>query len=259
MNTIVVKKRIRQSTTLDSIELLTMKIKQFRSILGIATVAISIAASIAPAQAFTWDDLWQSVKRGYENAPSSNPPQQSSGSNESPQAGGFNNDAPQQATPVSNPTSQQNNFNPYTAAPQQPNIQRLGAMNCISANGNDFENIDRDSPESNISVGRRPFRVLKKANLGSWGTTSFERTCRILRHPSSEKVRVGYAIPDNSTLIRARVSIYVNGQEKTSEILTVGQAKAFTADIAGASSYAVVVKPLEGYGYIYPIAVKIPQ
>jgi hypothetical protein len=252
MNTIVVKKRIRQSTTLDSIELLTMRIKQFRSILAIATVAISIAASVVPAQAFTWDDLWQSVKRGYENSPSSNSPQQSSGSNEAPQSGRFNNDTPQQATPAYNPASQQNNFNPYTTAAPQQSIRQSLKENCISANGNYAEIIDRDSPESNISVGRKLIPVRYKYS------GSFETTCSILRHPSSGKVSLGYAIPDNSNLIRARVSIYVNGQEKTSGILAVGQAKAFTANIAGAGSYAVVVKPLDGYGYIYPIVVKAP-
>lgn len=44
-----------------------MKMNQFRSILTVATVAISIAASISPAQAFTWDDLWRTVIRGSEN------------------------------------------------------------------------------------------------------------------------------------------------------------------------------------------------
>jgi hypothetical protein len=58
-----------------------MKMNQFRSILAIATVATSITASSLPSQAFTWDDLWQSVKRGYENAqPSHSSPQPSNDS-----------------------------------------------------------------------------------------------------------------------------------------------------------------------------------
>jgi hypothetical protein len=240
-----------------------MKIKQFRAILAVATVVTSIAASSLPAQAFTWDDLWNAVKKSGESSNQSNQSPESNGSNnQAQQSGGFNNDTQQQPTAPTNPVPPQNN--PYQSTPsqtnspaQQPNIQRL-AINCISANGTDFESIDRDSPESNISVGRRPLRVSRKFNLYAWGNGSLERTCRILRHPSSEKVRVAYAIPDNSSLIRARVSIYVNGQEKTSGILVVGQARAFTADIAGASSYAVVVKPLDGSGYIYPIAVPAP-
>jgi hypothetical protein len=243
-----------------------MKMKQFRSILAVATVATSITASSLPSQAFTWDELWGFLNRGSDNAPSSpsSPPQSNGASNEAPQSGGFGNEAPQQAIPASNPAPQQNNFNPYTTAPQQPsipaqqpNIQKL-AFSCISANGNDYEVINRDSPDSNISVGRRPFRVVRKVNVSSYGT-NFEKTCRILRRLSSEKVRVGYAIPDNSTLVSVRVSIYVDGQEKTSGILSVGQARAFTADVAGASSYAIVIKPLDGYGYVYSVGVKQPQ
>lgn len=43
-----------------------MKMNQFRSILAVAVVAASIIASVSPAQAFTWDDLWGAVKKGVE-------------------------------------------------------------------------------------------------------------------------------------------------------------------------------------------------
>jgi hypothetical protein len=243
-----------------------MKMKQFRSILAVATVATSITASCLPSQAFTWDELWKFLNKGSENAQSSpSSPQESNGaSNEAPQPGGFNNDTPLQATPASNPAPQQNNSNSYTSAPpqtisppQQPSTQRLAA-NCISANGLYPEIINRDSPDSSISVGRRPFRVFEKVNLSSFIGTSFERTCHILRHPSSGKVRVGLGIPDNSDLVSARVTIYVDGQEKDSGVVVVGQARAFTFDIAGASSFAVVMKSLNGQGYLYSIPVKAP-
>jgi hypothetical protein len=45
-----------------------MKLKQFRSILAVATVATSITACSLPSQAFTWDDLWGAVKKGVEKA-----------------------------------------------------------------------------------------------------------------------------------------------------------------------------------------------
>lgn len=244
-----------------------MKINQFRSILAVATIATSIIASSLPSQGFTLDELVQFLNRGSNNAPSSpsSLPQSNGGSNEAPQPGGFNDDTSSQATPASNPAPQQNNSNPYTSAPpqtsspaQQPSTQRLAAK-CVNANGHYHEIINRDSLDSNISVGRRPFRVFEKVNLSSYGSgIAHERTCRILRHPSSGKVRMGLGIPDNSNLVSARVSIYVDGREKAGGVVIAGQAKAFTFDIAGASSFAVVMKSLNGEGYLYSIPVKAP-
>jgi hypothetical protein len=240
-----------------------MKIKQFRSILAVAIVAASITTSLLPAQAIPLDGILDSAGKSFVRGMFGLPPEQQ----ETPQSGGFNNDKPQPQTTPANPVPQQNSFNPNPnqslPAPQQPstnpqqqNIQTL-ASTCISANGNYPEVINRDSLDSTISVGRRPFRVFRRFNLLGYNA-SFQGTCRILRHPSSEKVRVGFGIPDNSNLGSARVSIYVDGQEKASGVLVTGQARAFTADIAGASSYAVVVKPLNGDGYIYSIPVKAP-
>jgi hypothetical protein len=245
-----------------------MKMNQFRSILAVATVATSITANSLPSQAFTLDELWQFLNRGSDNPPSSpsSPPQFNGASNEAPQPGGFNNDTPSPSptTPISNPAPKQNNSNPYTSVPaqtispeQQPTTQRLAAS-CVNANGHYPEIIDRDSSDSSVSVGRRPFRVFQKFNLSSYSGSSFEKTCRIVRHPSSGKVRVGLGIPDNSTLVSARVSIYVDGREKAGGVVTVGQARAFTFDIAGASSFAIIVKRLNGDGYIYSIPVKAP-
>jgi hypothetical protein len=242
-----------------------MKMNQFRSILAVATVAISITASSLPSQAFTLEELWGFLNRGSESTQQSPSSPPNGASNEAPQPGGFNNDTPSQPTPVSSPASQQNNSNTYTSAPpqtnspaQQPSTQRLAAK-CMSANGQYPEIISRDSPDSNISVGRRPFKVFQKVNLSSYGSgISFEGTCRILKHPSSGKVRLGFGIPDNSSLVSARVSIYVDGQEKASSVVAVGQARALTADIAGASSYAIVVRSLNGEGYLYSIPVKAP-
>jgi hypothetical protein len=241
-----------------------MKMNQFRSILAVATVATSITASSLPSQAFTLDELWQFLNRGSENAQPSpgSPPQSNGASNETPESGGFSNEAPQQATPVSNPASQQNNSNSYTSAPpqtispaQQSSTQKL-VTNCINANGSYFETINRDSPDSNISVGRRPFRVSNKVSVSTWLNTSFERTCSILKHPSNGKIGMGFGIPDNSTLGSARVSIYVDGQEKVSGVVVAGQPRILSTDIAGASSFAIVIKALNGEGYLYSIPVK---
>ena len=237
--------------------------KQFRSILALAVIAASATASISPAQAIPLDEVLDSAGKSFVRGMFGI----SGERQESSQSGGFNNDKPQtQATPA-NPVPQQNNYsNPNQSASQQPsspgqqqNSQRP-AIKCISANGNNADNIDRDSPESTISVGRRLIRVSSRANIevGYYGGRSFEKTCRILRHPSSEKINIGVAIADNSSLASARVSIYVAGQEKISGVLYAGQARVITIDVSGAESFAVVLKPLEGGGYIYPLTVRQP-
>ncbi len=136
-----------------------MKMKQFRSILAVATVATSITASSLPSQAFTWDDLWQSVKRGYENAPSSNSSQPQSNSNsETQQTGGFNNDTPQPET-----APQQNSY----SAPSSPTpplrrvIFRRLQVSCVKASGYDPSGIGRDNAESIVSVGQHRSAMLK--------------------------------------------------------------------------------------------------
>jgi hypothetical protein len=242
-----------------------MKIKQFRSILAIAVVAASVTASVSPAQAFTWDDLWNAVKRGYENAPSSNSPQQSNGGgNETPQSGGFNNETPQPQTAPANPVPQQSNFNPSQSStvpqptsPQQPIVQRLRAR-CVKVNGLDFEAIGRDSSESMISVGRRAVRVSSKFYISD--NNPHERTCTILSRPASEKVGLVFAIPDNSSIENVRVSIFVGGREKISRIMSRGQLQNFTFDISGANSYATVIQPLNSSaGYMNFIPSRQPE
>ncbi len=136
-----------------------MKIKQFRSILAVAVVSVSITASLSPAQAIPLDGVLDSAGKSFVRGMFGLPAEQQ----ETPQSGGFNNNTQQSPT-----------------------------------------------------------------------------------------------TPTNSRLVSARVSIYVDGREKASGILAVGQARAFTVDIAGANSYAVVVKPLDGDGYIYLVPVKAP-
>jgi hypothetical protein len=231
--------------------------KRFLLILAMATMATPIILISTPVQAFTWDDLWRAVKRGYDNAPSLNSSQQSFGSdnNESPQSGGFNNDAQQpQSSPI-NAAPQQNSSNSnQSIQPNRPNSQGL-RFKCINANGNNPEKIDRDSSDSNISVGRKLLRVVAKSYIGR---DSSERTCRILQHPSSGKMRAAFAIADNSNLTRARVTIFVDGQEKMSRVLLAGQARQYTFDISGANSFAIVIKSLDGGDYVYALPVRQP-
>jgi hypothetical protein len=237
-----------------------MKMKQFRSILAVAVVATSITTSLLPAQAIPLDEVLDSAGKSFVRGLFGLPAERQ----QAPQSAGFNDRSPQPPMAPANPVSQQNN-NPYQSSSpqpssprQQPNSQVLRA-NCISANGNNPENIDRDSPESSISVGRRLVRVFRKALILSDNSSSYERTCRILSHPASEKLSVAFAIPDNSNLTRARVSIYVGGQEKARGMIFAGQARKYTVDLSGAHSYAIVVKPLDGGDYIYPLPVAQPR
>jgi hypothetical protein len=43
-----------------------MKTEQFRSILAIIAVSVSITTNLSPAQAFTLDDLLNTVRKGLE-------------------------------------------------------------------------------------------------------------------------------------------------------------------------------------------------
>ena len=209
-----------------------MKIKQFRSILALAVVVASVTSSISPAQAFTWDELWNAVKRGYENAPSSNSSQQPGGSDESPQA------APEQ-----------NNYSePSSPTPPQRRrvIRRAGRpvqVNCVKANGPDIRAIGRDDSESTVSVGRNAIKVYGKVDI--YTGSPYGETCSIQVHPSSEKVALAFAIPDNSSLYNVRVSVYVDGQERISKIMSRGQARKYTIDVTGANSYAYTLEPLD--------------
>ena len=225
-----------------------MKTKQFRSILALAVVAASVATSLSPAQAFTLDDLVNAVKRGYESTPSSNSSQQPS-NNESPQAGGFNNDTPQpQTTPPQNnnsgsssPTPRQNNYSaPSSPTPQPTEVSRSARLRCVRVNGSDATRIGRDDSDSMISVGQRAMRAGAKIEVSD--NNPAQRTCAIMRHPTSEKITQAFAIPDNSSITSARVSISVDGQERISRIISRGQAHKYTIDINGANSYAITLR-----------------
>jgi hypothetical protein len=84
-----------------------MKMKQFRSILVVTIIAASITASLSPAQAFTWDDLWNVVKSRAEGSRQPDP---------SPQPIGSDNQAPSDSD-LSNSGSQQTNDTDKSALP----------------------------------------------------------------------------------------------------------------------------------------------
>ena len=235
-----------------------MKIKQFRLILALAVVTASLTTSLSPAQAFTWEDAWNAIKRGYENAPS-----QQQSNNETPQTGGFSNDTPQpQITPQPQTTPQQNNYSAPSPPPRQPRRAfRSLQTSCVKASGSDITGIGRDDSDSIVSVGQRAVSVSAKTRI--YANTPLQMTCAITRHPTDEKVRLALAIPDNSGLETVRVSIYVDGQEKFSKIMSRGQVRQKDIDITGASSYAYILQPigvnLYGDNSIYFPSIRQPR
>jgi hypothetical protein len=218
--------------------------KNFRSLLAIAAIATSVSASITPAQALTWDEVWGAVKQGIQSREQQQQ-QSSSNNSEAPQQ------QQQQQPQQQGQTASQSNAEQSSAAPQA--IRRMPrqmlASNCVKVSGSDTEFIDRDNQGSMISVGRRAVNVNSK--VGLWGS-SYEMTCAIQRHPSSGKARFAYVIADDSNLESMRVSIIVDGQERSTGIIHRGQGRGFVVDISRARSYAVVLKAINyGGGYVH--------
>ena len=208
-----------------------MKMKQFRPILALAVVTASVATSFSPAQAFTWEDVWNTVRYGTEGVPSKSSPQPSDNSSN----GEFDSSGEIQ------PADPQKNK--YTESSQTPSYK------CV--NGIFFTIIGQDDAESMVSVGRKPIKVWGKFNLDSFRSQPYEETCSIEVHPTDEKLRVNLAIPDNSELYSARVTFYVDGQERISKIITRGQVGRYTIDLTGANSYAQKIQRINGDGSIY--------
>jgi hypothetical protein len=208
-----------------------MKMNQFRAILAVAVVAASITTNLSPAQAFTWDDVWNTVKQAVS---SDSPQQQPSSVNEAPQP---------------DPAPQNNFAESSFPSAQSSTIASALQLSCVKANGDDATGIGRDDSDAMISVGRNAIKVHGKVYISP--ENPHGGTCEIQGHPSSEKVALGYAIPDNSALENVRVSIYVDGQERISKIISRGQFRRYVFDITGASSYAYVLQPLDSIGEIY--------
>jgi DNA mismatch repair ATPase MutL len=238
--------------------------KKLRSILAIAVIATSVSVSISPAQALTWEEIWGAFKQGIQNQ-AQQQQQSSSNNSEAPQqqqsqqqqSSPNSSEAPQQQSQQQQPQPQEQSAPQRNYAEQSSSEQRRSPMprrmlraSCVKVSGYDPQWIDRDSQDSTISVGMRAIRSTSKLLIG-WGGEYYQQTCGIQVRPSSGKVRVAYAIPDNSTLESVRVSIYVDGQEKVSRLLHRGQAQLFVADITGARSYAVSLKVTNGNGDIH--------
>jgi hypothetical protein len=116
-------------------------------------------------------------------------------------------------------------------------------QNCIKANGADIRAIGRDDSDSMISVGRNAIKVYGKVVI--YTGEPYGETCSIQVHPSSEKVALAFAIPDNSSLYNVRVSIYVDGQERISKIMSRGEFRKYVFDVTSANSYAYTLEPLD--------------
>jgi hypothetical protein len=229
-----------------------MKMNQFRSILAMATVATSIAASSLPSHAFTWDDLLNVVKQGIQSTPSSGFSQQQSNS-ETQQAGGFNNDAPQPQTPqpqITQPQAAPPPQNSYSAPSSSTPRPIALQSRCTTVSGPEFFSVvGRDDPDAMISVGQKALRAsfLLKSDFSN--NPRIQQTCAIMRHPTSEIIGLIVAIPDDSTIASVRISLFVDGQEKKSAIVSRGQSRVHPISIAGANSYAYTIQTISQDSY----------
>jgi hypothetical protein len=136
------------------------------------------------------------------------------------------------------------NLSPVLASPLQASCIKSG--NSAST----VRGIARDNPDSMISVGRNAIKVYGTVDV--YYGSIYGETCSIQVHPSSEKVALAFAIPDNSNLGNVRVSIYVNGQERISKIMSRGQFRKYIFDVTDANSYAYTLEPIDDAdGHVY--------
>jgi hypothetical protein len=217
-----------------------MKLKQFRSILVVTIIAASITASLSPAQAFTWDDLWNVVKSRAEGSRQPDP---------SPQPIGSDNQAPSDSD-LSNSGSQQTNDTDKSSPAIQESTGKLESK-CIMSHGHPFRWIGEGEKNSMISVGQRPVNVYGSIDLNSTFQPIYGSTCQIESHPSDGKVSYSLAIPDVTNLYKVRLISYVDGQQRATIMIRAGQKRTLSIDIRGASSYAFQVQLVEGSGEIY--------
>jgi hypothetical protein len=243
LNMLVVRKQNRQTITPDFTGLLTMKMKQSRSILAVAVVAASITASISPAQAFTWEELWGAVKTGVQKG------FQDAAQSAAEQSNGSSQAAPESES--SNSGSQQGNYTEQSSPAPQESTGQL-EVKCIKSQGNDDYSIGEGNSNSMISVGQRAVKVYASAMIYANSSESIHgKTCQIESHPSDGKVSFSLAIPDVSDLYKVRVFTYVDGQQRSTIMMRPGQNRTLSFDVKGASSYAFQIQAVEGSGAVY--------
>jgi hypothetical protein len=148
----------------------------------------------------------------------------------------------------------------YSPKPLYAQDTQREVVECVIVDRQGREEVNRDSPDAMISAGGRAFRPYGKLLITS---EPHQETCNLVKHPSSEKMSEAVAIPDNSTLLRMRVSILVDGREKVTRIISRGEYRKFTFSVKGADSYSVIMTNVSGSyangGYIYFVPVNQPD
>lgn len=121
----------------------------------------------------------------------------------------------------------------------------------VSRNGNndyDYNNL--------ISVAKRPEQPSSYFQLAASLPKSF--ACKIINN--SGEIKLAYGLPDNSSLTRVSVKIYVDGILRKDLVFGRGQAIRESLDIKGASGYTinfeVVPKNAEFSGDVYNLLPK---
>jgi hypothetical protein len=89
-----------------------------------------------------------------------------------------------------------------------------------------------------ISVGRKAFTSLYKLNFNS-SSLSYLQTCKFVVNPGS--TRAVYALPDNSSMINAKITAYLDGEPVSSIFILRGEADTLIVNTSDSKSMAIEI------------------
>ena len=122
--------------------------------------------------------------------------------------------------PTSSPT-------PNTPIPTKSPLRELKSE-CTQVSRNSAEQYS-----NNISVGRQPRKPRQRVMIGQ--NDPYSITCEIIEN--SGRLKLTYAIPDNSNLSRVKVALYLDGKLDQSINVSRGEVKLIDRDISNKKNY----------------------
>ncbi len=131
------------------------------------------------------------------------------------------------------------------AAPPKPTTRTTEQFRCQLMYGNQAEKFD-----NLITIGKRTEEPRSRLPISTSSPRSI--TCKIINNPG--EIELAYGLPDNSSLIRVSVKIYVDGELRKTLDFGRGEAIRESIDITGASGYTLdykVILPKSASDYIY--------
>jgi hypothetical protein len=90
-----------------------------------------------------------------------------------------------------------------------------------------------------ISVGRKAFTAHSKLPFGNLSGYSFSQTCKFV--VNSGKVKITYALPDNSGLANVKITAYLDGEPVFSISISRGEVDTLDVNTSGFKSMAIEV------------------